>query len=176
MCLHVFELLDKRIYVHKIYWCISKKVSSFKITSTLNFISFPVLQVTYIRTKTSKCIFAYLGYWGISIRWNIFVCLFFSFGGRGLSFFNYIVLTLFMLFKLCSLPLQILNLLEVPISYWKQPWNNLDKQISHFRNVYVSSVTIVDKKHIDASVKERPQTPLVPSEEICKPVLCNKHI
>ena len=35
---------------------------------------------------------------------------------------------------------------------------------------------IIYKKHIDASVKERPQTPLVPSEEICKPVLCNKHI
>ena len=32
------------------------------------------------------------------------------------------------------------------------------------------------KKHIDASVKERPQTLLVPSEEICKRVLCNKHI
>ena len=32
------------------------------------------------------------------------------------------------------------------------------------------------KKHIDASVKERPQTPLVPSEEICKRVLCNKNI
>ena len=31
------------------------------------------------------------------------------------------------------------------------------------------------KKHIDASVKERPQTLLVPSEEICKRVLCNKH-
>ena len=33
-----------------------------------------------------------------------------------------------------------------------------------------------NKKHIDASVKERPQTLLVPSEEICKHVLCNKHI
>ena len=32
------------------------------------------------------------------------------------------------------------------------------------------------KKHLDASVKERPQTLLVPSEEICKRVLCNKHI
>ena len=32
------------------------------------------------------------------------------------------------------------------------------------------------KKHIDASVKERPQTLLVPSEEIYKRVLCNKHI
>ena len=32
------------------------------------------------------------------------------------------------------------------------------------------------KKHIDASVKERPQTLLVPSEEICKRVLCNEHI
>ena len=35
---------------------------------------------------------------------------------------------------------------------------------------------LVYKKHIDASVKERPQTLLVPSEEICKRVLCNKHI
>ena len=33
-----------------------------------------------------------------------------------------------------------------------------------------------NKKHIDASVKERPQTPLVPSEDIYKRVLCNKHI
>ena len=32
------------------------------------------------------------------------------------------------------------------------------------------------KKHIDASVKERSQALLVPSEEICKHVLCNKHI
>ena len=32
------------------------------------------------------------------------------------------------------------------------------------------------KKHLDASVKERSQTLLVPSEEICKRVLCNKHI
>ena len=32
------------------------------------------------------------------------------------------------------------------------------------------------QEHIDASVKERPQTLLVPSEEICKRVLCNKHI
>ena len=32
------------------------------------------------------------------------------------------------------------------------------------------------KKHIDASVKERPQTLLVPIEEICKRVLCIKHI
>ena len=32
------------------------------------------------------------------------------------------------------------------------------------------------KKRLDASVKERPQTLLVPSEEICKRVLCNKHI
>ena len=33
-----------------------------------------------------------------------------------------------------------------------------------------------NKKHLDASVKERPQTLLVPSEEIFKRVLCNKHI
>ena len=32
------------------------------------------------------------------------------------------------------------------------------------------------KKHIDACVKERPQTLLVPSEEICKRILYNKHI
>ena len=36
--------------------------------------------------------------------------------------------------------------------------------------------TLTNKKHIDASVKERPQTLLVPSEEICKRVLSNKHI
>ena len=34
----------------------------------------------------------------------------------------------------------------------------------------------MDKKHIDASVKERPQTLIVPSEEICKRGLCNTHI
>ena len=34
----------------------------------------------------------------------------------------------------------------------------------------------INKKHIDASVKERPQTLLVSSEEIYKRVLCNKHI
>ena len=33
-----------------------------------------------------------------------------------------------------------------------------------------------NKKLINASVKERPQTLLVPSEENCKCVLCNKHI
>ena len=37
-------------------------------------------------------------------------------------------------------------------------------------------VKFIYKKHIDASVKERPQTLIVPSEEICKRVLCNKHI
>ena len=30
-----------------------------------------------------------------------------------------------------------------------------------------------NKKHLDASVKVRPHTLLVPSEEICKRVLCN---
>ena len=34
----------------------------------------------------------------------------------------------------------------------------------------------VNKKHIDKSVKKRSQTLLVPWEEICKRVLCNKHI
>ena len=34
----------------------------------------------------------------------------------------------------------------------------------------------INNKHIDASVKERPQTLLVPSEEICKRDLCHKHI
>ena len=36
--------------------------------------------------------------------------------------------------------------------------------------------TNIYKKHIAASVKERAQTLLVPLEEICKHVLCNKHI
>ena len=35
---------------------------------------------------------------------------------------------------------------------------------------------LLNKKHIDASVKERPQTLLVNSEEIYKRDLCNKHI
>ena len=34
----------------------------------------------------------------------------------------------------------------------------------------------INKKHIDASVKERSQTLLVPSGDICNRVLCNKHI
>ena len=37
-------------------------------------------------------------------------------------------------------------------------------------------IYIKNKKHIGANVKEWPQTLLVPSEEICKRVLCNKHI
>ena len=37
-------------------------------------------------------------------------------------------------------------------------------------------VTNIYKKHIDANVKERPQTLLVLSEDICKRVLCNKYI
>ena len=44
---------------------------------------------------------------------------------------------------------------------------------SGFNKVYIKET---NKKHIDASVKERPQTLPVPSEEICKRVLCNKHI
>ena len=43
-------------------------------------------------------------------------------------------------------------------------------QITRYIRLYYN------KKHIDASVKERPQTLLVPSEEIYKRVLCNKHI
>ena len=43
-------------------------------------------------------------------------------------------------------------------------------------DLYVVFMYILNKKHIDASVKERPQTLLVPSEEINKRVLCNKHI
>ena len=39
-----------------------------------------------------------------------------------------------------------------------------------------SMYILLYKKHIDASVKERPQTLLVPSEQSCKRVLCNKHI
>ena len=35
---------------------------------------------------------------------------------------------------------------------------------------------ILYNQHTDASVKERPQTLLVPSEEICMRILCNKHI
>ena len=42
--------------------------------------------------------------------------------------------------------------------------------------IYLLLIHSFYKKHLDASVKERPQTLLVPSEEICKQVLCNKHI
>ena len=40
----------------------------------------------------------------------------------------------------------------------------------------ICSVKNAYKKHIDANVKERSQTLLASSEEICKRVLCNKHI
>ena len=53
--------------------------------------------------------------------------------------------------------------------------NKAEKEIG--RGIYKQvSNTITNKKHLDASVKERPQTLLVPSEQICKRVLCNKHI
>ena len=45
-----------------------------------------------------------------------------------------------------------------------------------FQSLIKMHKTKGNKKHIDASVKERPQTLLVPSEEIYKRVLCNKHI
>ena len=52
----------------------------------------------------------------------------------------------------------------------------------NFHTVEISDMIVVssckqvqNKKHIDASVKERQQTLLVPSEEICKRVLCNEH-
>ena len=45
----------------------------------------------------------------------------------------------------------------------------IDQVFQTFYNNY-------NKKHIDASVKERPQTLLVPSDEIYKRDLCNKHI
>ena len=43
-------------------------------------------------------------------------------------------------------------------------------------NTPLSTCIYINKKHIDASVKERPQTLFVPSEEIYMRVLCNKHI
>ena len=47
----------------------------------------------------------------------------------------------------------------------------------YYTNSNQKCVRINNKKqHIDASVKERPQTLLVPSEGIFKRVLCNKHI
>ena len=38
--------------------------------------------------------------------------------------------------------------------------------------IKILSIALLYKKHIDASVQERPQTLLFPSEEICKRVLC----
>ena len=43
-------------------------------------------------------------------------------------------------------------------------------------SMHVNKYIYTNKKQINASVKERPQTLLVPSEEICKRVLWNKHI
>ena len=42
--------------------------------------------------------------------------------------------------------------------------------------IKILSIALLYKKHIDASVKERPQTLQDPTEEIYKRVLCNKHI
>ena len=46
----------------------------------------------------------------------------------------------------------------------------------YFHLFLLTLLTVQNKKHIDASVKERPQALLIPSEEICKRVLCNKYI
>ena len=44
----------------------------------------------------------------------------------------------------------------------------LKKSFSEFPGMVQTNKVYSNKKHIDASVKERPQTLLVPSEEICK--------
>ena len=103
---------DKRIYVHQIYWCISKKVSPFKITFILRDPSFSLFYkwTTCIyglnTTKWNnmcdiKCIFRILRYINHIEYFCLFVCFFIFFNLGGVSFFNYIVLTLYMLFKLC---------------------------------------------------------------------------
>ena len=46
----------------------------------------------------------------------------------------------------------------------------------YFHLFLLTLLTVQNKKHIDASVKERPQILIVPSEEIFKRVLCNIHI
>ena len=43
------------------------------------------------------------------------------------------------------------------------------------QEIYLLLILKDNKKHINASVKQRPQTLIVPLEEICERVLCNKH-
>ena len=45
----------------------------------------------------------------------------------------------------------------------------------HISTYICKTITYIYKKHIDASVKDYGRNP-VPSGEICKRVLCNKHI
>ena len=61
-------------------------------------------------------------------------------------------------------------------SSWSSPRTHDIDTVSMYSNYIVLYTSVKKKKHIDASVKERPQTLLVFSEEICKRVLCNKHI
>ena len=60
--------------------------------------------------------------------------------------------------------------------FFKPPKKSLNKKMYTSTKNYDTANQESNEKHIDASVKERPQTLLVPSEEICKRVLCNKHI
>ena len=56
---------------------------------------------------------------------------------------------------------------------------NTSPNVIHLQYVsskYFLRLNIINKKHIDASIRERPQSLLFSSEEICKHVLCNKHI
>ena len=59
---------------------------------------------------------------------------------------------------------------------YKRGYTYLYRWFTNLSSLYMISDSYIYKKHIDASVKERPQTLIVPSEEICKRVLCNKHI
>ena len=77
-------------------------------------------------------------------------------------------------YEISTPSVELVNRLSAGKWKWKEknkvPGRNT-LQTYHF--VFVSKL---NKKHIDASVKERPQTLLVLSEEICKRVLCNEHI
>ena len=67
--------------------------------------------------------------------------------------------------------------LELSLNYlwtlnFKKRYNKCTMTLDLSPCIKILSIALLNKKHIDASVKERPQTLLFPSEEICNRVLC----
>ena len=69
----------------------------------------------------------------------------------------------------------LMNIKVVLSSFFETTWlisTELCARVPAQKKIFVS----FNKKDIDTTVRERPQTLLVPSKEICKHVLCNIHI